>query len=166
MNIVSRHRTRPAHLKQRCILPLRIKLPRTLPALLYGLSIALLASLSACTHHTTFDCQTEEERQIHERLYFGTEKTDGVVTDAEWADFLATVVTPHFPDGLTVHSGRGQWRGASGDIVREQSHMLSLVHRQGPKVEPAIDEIIRVYKQRFQQESVLRVRSDACVSFR
>ena len=60
--------------------------------------------------------------------YFGRNvKTRAPVTDAEWARFMAEVVTPAFPDGLTVLDGAGQWRNAAGQISREDSKVLLLV---------------------------------------
>src|ERR1700720_3138159 len=43
------------------------------------------------------------------------------VSEAEWADFVARVITPNFPDGFTVFNGAlGQSRDPqSGTIVRE-----------------------------------------------
>ena len=36
-------------------------------------------------------------------LYFGRDKNDGTqVSDEEWSKFLDEIVTPKFPDGLTV----------------------------------------------------------------
>ncbi|WP_231758550.1 DUF3574 domain-containing protein [Microbulbifer elongatus] len=122
--------------------------------------------LAGCTLPSPMTCQPGEQAQVHDVLCFGTDRPGGRVTDEQWANFLAEVVTPHFPDGLTVLSGQGQWRSNSGEIIRESTHVLSLVHRQEPTVGPAIDTIVTTYKQRFQQESVLRVRSAACVSFR
>ncbi|WP_406828376.1 DUF3574 domain-containing protein [Microbulbifer sp. ARAS458-1] len=133
------------------------------------LKIAILGTLvplAGCTLPAPLACQPGEQAQIHDLIYFGTDKPDGRVTDAQWAEFLAGVVTPHFPAGLTVLSGQGQWRDDTGEIIREDSHVLSLVHRQEPSVGPAIEEITTTYKRRFQQESVLRVRSAVCVSFR
>lgn len=75
--------------------------------------------------------------------------------------FLDDVVSTRFPDGYTVLSGGiGQWRGG-----RESSILLiilypeSAIHDAGTKIE----EIRKIYKDRFAQESVLRV--DAGVEF-
>ncbi|MBY6190124.1 DUF3574 domain-containing protein [Microbulbifer agarilyticus] len=112
------------------------------------------------------NCKPGEQLEIHDQLFFGTETFTGEVSDAEWRDFLANAVSPRFPNGFTVLSGRGQWRGSSGEIVRERSKVLLLVHRETAESDTAIGELVDIYKRRFQQESVLRVRSPVCVSFR
>ncbi|MCA0892618.1 DUF3574 domain-containing protein [Microbulbifer agarilyticus] len=128
--------------------------------------LACLTILGGCGTTTNFSCKPGEKLEIHDQLFFGTETFTGEVSDAEWRDFLANVVSPRFPNGFTVLSGRGQWRGSSGEIVRERSKVLLLVHRETAKSDTAINELVDIYKRRFQQESVLRVRSPVCVSFR
>ena len=98
-------------------------------------------------------------------LYFGTATPDGTVSAAEWDAFLRDTVTPRFPEGLTVFSGAGQWRGADGVIVREASYVLELGHGGGASVERDIAAIIAEYKSRFRQEAVMRASSPVCVSF-
>jgi hypothetical protein len=92
-------------------------------------------------------------------LFFGTSKPDGsAVTDAEFMRFLDEVITPRFPDGLTLLSGHGQFRNSAGVIVEEKSFLLILLYpledfRAGSR---RIERIRTLYKARFQQESVLR----------
>ena len=45
-----------------------------------------------------------------------------MVSDADWAAFLADTVTPRFLDGLTVLAGAGQRQG--DDVVRERSKVV------------------------------------------
>jgi len=99
------------------------------------------------------------EAVLVERLYFGRNASDSlVVTDSAWMSFVAEVVTPRFPSGLTSWSAMGQWRGADGRIRREPSFVLELVNPAGaPDTEAAIAAIIAEYKRRFRQEAVLRV---------
>ncbi|WP_158681583.1 DUF3574 domain-containing protein [Microbulbifer pacificus] len=114
---------------------------------------------------TGLACSNSEQRQIQEHLYFGTRTPQGLVSENAWATFVERIITPHFPEGLTVLTGSGQWQGASGNIEREPSYVLSLIYSQDRQKDSAITEIIREYKRRFQQEAVLRVRSEVCVSF-
>ena len=123
-----------------------------------------LATATACATGISPGCAATERRLVQDLLYFGTAKPTGVVTAAEWTDFLGGVVTPRFPQGLTVWQASGQWRGADGAIVREPSFVLSLIHPADEASETAIRAIIDEYKARFRQEAVLRVRSQACVS--
>lgn len=100
-------------------------------------------------------------------LYFGSQKPDGsAVNEAEFAQFLDEIVTPRFPDGLTLLSGYGQFRNAANVIVEEQSFVLILLYPRDDQAAGAeIEEIRAAYKDAFEQESVLRVDSMARVSF-
>ena len=129
-------------------------------------SIAAMAlALTACasTHHHV--CKAGEQVALHDSLYFGTAKPNGVVTPEEWAEFLRSTVTPRFPQGLTVWQASGQWRSSDGAILREESHVLNLVHPSDEPSEKAVLEIVAAYKSRFQQDAVLRVKAHACASF-
>jgi hypothetical protein len=107
---------------------------------------------------------------LRTELFFGTNKPDGgVVTEAQFQDFLTRVITPRFPDGLTLVTALGQFRGSNGVIQRERSMLLVLLYpaddarSSGRKIE----EIRTQYKSEFQQESVLRAdeQRPECVSF-
>jgi hypothetical protein len=110
-------------------------------------------------------CAPGEDRAVDDVMVFGTAKPAGVVTPGEWAEFLRTSVTPRFPQGLTVWQASGQWKGADNTIVHEASFVLSLVHPDDAPSEAAVRAIADDYKSRFSQESVLRIKSHACVSF-
>jgi hypothetical protein len=92
-------------------------------------------------------------------LFFGTATPEGAVSDEEFRAFLDDIVTPLFPDGLTLLKGDGQFKRADGVTIKEQSYVLILLYpietlrESGRK----IDRIRRLYKERFLQESVLRV---------
>ena len=65
-------------------------------------------------------------------LLFGLGKQGGAeVSEEEWRGFIETEVTPRFPDGLTVLTAYGQWRGRSGEVAREPSRVLIIWHRRG-----------------------------------
>jgi hypothetical protein len=88
------------------------------------------------------------------------------VTDDEFRAFLDEIITPRFPNGLTVLSGSGQFRGSSGIIMREGAIYVILLYPAGPKQNRVyIEEIRESYKKTFAQESVLRVDSESCVYF-
>jgi hypothetical protein len=104
---------------------------------------------------------------IRTELFFGRSKPDGsMVTEAEFQRFLNREITPRFPEGLTVFMGRGQFRDDSGVILREGSVLLILLYPVGEEFRHRrIERIRKEYKSAFQQQSVLRVDSTACVSF-
>lgn len=98
-------------------------------------------------------------------LYFGTAKAGGTVSLNEWSDFLWTVVTPRFPKGFTAWQAYGQWKPDKGEIQREMSYVVSIVHAEGDGADADIRAVIADYKARFKQESVLRVSTSSCISF-
>ena len=129
------------------------------------LALAVLsASMAACVAPPQSRCHADEQRAVEDTLYFGTRTPTGVVTTAQWDRFLADVVTPRFPRGLTVSEASGQWSSAAGPVVRESTHVLQLVHPDDAADAALIARIIAEYKSGFSQESVLRVKVSACVA--
>ncbi|VTU18151.1 DUF3574 domain-containing protein [Variovorax sp. RA8] len=127
---------------------------------------SVAATLAGCAPLLRTGCATGEEALIHDTLYFGTGKPrGGMVTPAEWSEFLKSAVTPRFPQGLTVSPASGQWRGADGAIVQEASQVLQLIHPDDDASENAVQVLVAVYKAQFEQEAVLRVKARTCVSF-
>jgi len=99
-------------------------------------------------------------------LYFGRNKpSGGQVSDGEWEAFLSDFVTPRFPNGLTVVHAMGQWRAASGQIEREKTAIVSLLHAGDSTAHAAVAAVAAEYKSRFGQEAVLRERIFTCSSF-
>jgi hypothetical protein len=96
---------------------------------------------------------------VRTELFFGTAKPDGVVTEEEFNTFLDEVVTPLFPDGLTVVKADGQFKGEDGVTIKEDSFVLILLYPfESQKASSRnIDHIRAEYLRQHQQESVLRV---------
>lgn len=121
------------------------------------IAILFLVFSAACANVQMFvvqDCDT---------LYFGTQiPGGGVVSDAEWATFLEEVVTPRFPDGFTVWEANGQWKDSHGVIEHERTHILQIIRPDETKVRQIMD----AYKQKFRQDSVMRLHSHVGVAFR
>jgi hypothetical protein len=97
----------------------------------------------------------------HRQEVLSSERT----SEQEWTLFLDSEVTPRFPEGLTVLSGAGQWRGSDGVLAKEQSHILVIWYKSTPRTSADIEAIQSSYKHRFDQESVMRVESVSYVSF-
>ena len=91
------------------------------------------------------------------RLYFGKVQTGGLASESDWAAFLADVVTPRFPPGLTVGSANGQWRDSAQRIKRDPTFVLEVVHPPQPPSDAALKDIVAEFRLRFAQESVLWV---------
>ncbi len=112
---------------------------------------------------------TGAEEWIQTELYFGTTKVDGTeLTDDEFNLFLDKEITPRFPDGLTVLTGYGQWRTATGEPTSEKSVVVIILYPADPSggTSARIQDIREAYKIEFDQESVLRADTPGvCVSF-
>ena len=129
--------------------------------------LAILASLAAAPLRAdATPCPAGTDRFTEYRLFFGRSKgAVEVVTDTAWREFLAGEITPRFPDGLTVLDAAGQWRDASGAVVRERSKLVIILAEPGETGMRRTDEIAQAYKRAFDQESVLRAITAACASF-
>jgi hypothetical protein len=98
-------------------------------------------------------------------LFFGLSRPGGIVTEEEFQAFLDTVVTPRFPDGLTLLSAKGQFREATRTPIKEDARILVLLYPFSQSRSRAVEEIRQSYKARFGQQSVLRVDQVSCASF-
>ena len=97
---------------------------------------------------------------VRTELYFGSERPDlPEVSPAEFQEFLDAAVTPCFPDGLTLVTGKGQFRESDGRIVQETSFVLVLLYPLEARKEShlKIEALRALYQEVFLQESVLRV---------
>ena len=131
-------------------------------ASLAGLAFSAAPTLGAGA--TT--CPSGTELFAEYRLFFGRSQGEvEVVSEEAWRAFLAEEVTPRFPDGLTVLDAAGQWREGSGTIVRERTKLLLVLAPPSADAMRRTDEIAEAYKHAFGQSSVLRVVTEACVSF-
>ncbi|WP_323118892.1 DUF3574 domain-containing protein [Burkholderia alba] len=133
--------------------------------------VALLSGCAATTFPSAGDSpfctQAGGSREWQADLLFGRDiKGHGPVTDAERAAFLADVVTPRFPDGLTYWDTHGQWRDrATGAITKEDSFVIRIAAADTPATLAHLAEIRHAYTERFHQESVGLLLSPICASF-
>ncbi|WP_455359192.1 DUF3574 domain-containing protein [Streptomyces sp. SYSU K21746] len=105
---------------------------------------------------------------VSTHLYFGTGRHHGSppISDEEFMKFVADVVTPRFPAGLTLQEGRGQWRDKDGDINRERSYELTVLYpvTEAQARDADIEHIRRLYCEIYDLESVgradVRARAD------
>ncbi|MGE0849192.1 MAG: DUF3574 domain-containing protein [Hyphomicrobiaceae bacterium] len=130
-------------------------------------SIGMVAAYRWSTHAPAPpDCRPGALAYSRLELLFGLGRPGGgEVSEEEWRAFVESEVTPRFPDGLTVLSGYGQWRGPSGTIAKEPSRVLLIWYRRNDRTDAEIDAIRQAYKTKFAQESVLRVDGLSCASF-
>ena len=113
-------------------------------------------------------CEKRLDGELFSRteLFFGLSRSNGPdVTEEEFQSFVDIEVTPHFPDGLTLLNGTGQFKDSTGTIIQEGSKLLILLYPFSWRNNREIEQIREAYKETFQQESVLRVDEQVCVSF-
>lgn len=92
-------------------------------------------------------------------LYFGG------IAPVSWNDFLNDTVTPRFPDGFTWFDTHGQWQTPKGEIGRQDSRVLVILHAPTPEKDRFIEEIREGFKSRFHELSVLRADALTTASF-
>ena len=98
-------------------------------------------------------------------LYFGTAKSDGtVVTEEEFRAFIDQVITPRFPDGLTVLKGDGQFRLDDDTVIKEQSFVVILLYSTETQKESS--RRIEVIRQLYLNlhDSTCTTRNRCCAS--
>lgn len=134
-----------------------------------GLMVGAILLLAGCNapSQTRAEATCKADNQMQQTtLYFGLNRPAGeAITGQEWQQFVDQDVTPRFRDGLTVFDARGQWLGNDGKVARESSKALMLIHGKDAQSESNIEALRGVYKQRFAQESVMRVDQTVCVQF-
>ena len=123
----------------------------------------LVADSAKATSHNAAEPRKRSatEKFVRTELFFGSDREDGPdVTEEQFRHFLDKIVTPEFPDGLTVLIGRGQFCcDGGGAIIQETSFVLILLYPVETFKESSekIDKIRDDYKTSFKQQSVLRV---------
>lgn len=112
-------------------------------------------------------CPVEGKTMSKVELYFGLDiPGGGRVKPLEWQRFVNDVITPQFPDGLTIDKISGQWRdAATEETIQENSRVVMILYKASENAEQAIEDIRATYKSQFQQDSVMRLDEINCVSF-
>jgi hypothetical protein len=129
-------------------------------------ALAALALLAGCA--TPPACPAGTGAAMVAEAYFGRSLAGGgEIGEAQWNAFLAEVVTPAFPDGLTALDAQGQWRAPDGRLLRERSKLLQIVLPGGDaaSARARLRPVEEAWKERFRHQSVLTVYRAACVSF-
>jgi hypothetical protein len=121
---------------------------------IHALAVVLLLGCASVPH----------ERMVLSRLYLGLSSPSGIVTPAQLDEFIGAEVAPRFP-AFTRYAARGQWKDKKGMIIHENTEVIEIIHGSTDFEELQIHEIIKRYKIRFSQESVLLVEDAPHVEF-
>jgi hypothetical protein len=130
---------------------------------LAGISLALATAACVSSRGTQSAGVSGPETQVvSDRLFFGLAiPGGGMVADSAWRSFLRDVVTPAFPEGLTVWRAEGQWLDPRGNLVREPAVIVEVLHPRGTPADSVFERIATEYRVRFKQDAVLRATTDA-----
>ena len=100
------------------------------------------------------------------RLYFGQSQDGKPLAAGQWADFLARMVTPRFPEGFTVIDAMGQWRDPrTKTIAQEDTRVVEIAAPDNAGTRRRIAEVVSLYRARFHQQAVGLVTHSACAAF-
>lgn len=129
-------------------------------------AIAGLLSLLGASPAAALTCPAGSLPRMAVELYFGRNIGETLgVSDEAWSRFVDEVVTPRFPDGLSIFDIQGQWRDtASGRIVREPGKVLKLIIAADAAATTRVGEIVVLYKTRHRQQSVLQTTAEVCAA--
>jgi hypothetical protein len=136
-----------------------------LPFLFSGLAALGLALVPTAARA---DCLvTGQTPMVIATLYFGETIGDhGRVTEAQWADFTAKVITPTFPDGFTVADGSGQWMDEKNhETDYDPTKILTVAAPKSTALAGKLLHVMKAYEKEFQQEAVGVTTVDACAGF-
>lgn len=128
-------------------------------------SLLGLLGLSGCATQPRQVCPPGLQASLNETLYFGTDKraaTAMPVTREEWKVFVAEFIAPVLPDGLTWWKAHGYWKKPGQPAERETAYVVQIIHPQGVSLDQAVDGVVARYKEKFDQESVLRTTTALC----
>ena len=103
---------------------------------------------------------------VSAEILFGRNIGDRLgVSEAAFAQFTASEITPRFPDGLTIIDARGQYRDGGGRLIREPSKVVLITFRDDAQRLTDLVAIADAYKARFSQQSVLTTVRNTCATF-
>ncbi|MCI0632951.1 MAG: DUF3574 domain-containing protein [Actinobacteria bacterium] len=129
--------------------------------------VGWLLALAACAGSRDAAAPSTEpaiRTMVADRLVFGRAIPEGgSVSEEDWRAFLEEVVTPKFPEGLTVWRAEGQWTDPGGVLVGEPVLVIEIVHPASARADSAMASIAEEYRRRFRQDAVLRVTTEARV---
>ncbi len=130
------------------------------------MQIALLA-LCACTGPPPSCAHLGGAPMLEYHLFFGRGIPNRApLTDVEWTDFAARVVTPNLPDGFTAFDASGQWQNPTTHrIIAEPTKVLIVAVPDTPASAAAITTIENAYKSEFHQHSVGTTVAPVCAAF-
>lgn len=103
----------------------------------------------------------EKSDLVWYRIHLGMGVGDMAVAPQKMRDFVDAVITPAFPEGLTITESRGQWRSPEHGLIRERTTVIDVQCPDTDDNSAAIERIAEEYAARFKaaKASVFVVRT-------
>ncbi|MGU3492647.1 DUF3574 domain-containing protein [Xanthobacteraceae bacterium A53D] len=139
----------------------RLVMPALLLSLLAPLSPAAAQDQAAAPSPGWQATPWADSVMIQTQLFFSLGTTDGRgVSAQQFAQFLAEVVHPRFPDGLTVLEAAGEGRHDKADtmaVLHANTRLVLLVHANTPDAEARLKQVKAEYAKRFVGAGIFHV---------
>ncbi|MBR0644687.1 DUF3574 domain-containing protein [Plastoroseomonas hellenica] len=117
-----------------------------------------MLAFAGCAPQQQSECLAGTRPMVELNAYLG-----GNVSEADWQRFQTQILTPAFPEGMTVAWARGQWRNPdNGRQVREATRVLTIL--AGEDTRDRFNPVENAYRERFRQRSVLVTTRRVCGS--
>ena len=127
-------------------------------------ALVLIVACAGCG--SSSKAKSSQPLWVKSEIYLGLDRlAGGVVTQAEFADFLNKVVTPAFPAGLTVFDAYGQMQKADKALVKQTTKVLLLVHQKTKANGDAVQKVISSYRSGYGNPQVMYFQSPANPQF-
>jgi hypothetical protein len=89
-------------------------------------------------------------------IYFGRNiSARGEISEQQFAEFLLDQVTQAFPAGMTIYDAYGQMQHSNGEIVKQKTKVLVLVHKDSKADNDVIHKVITAYRSKFGNPQVM-----------
>jgi hypothetical protein len=140
-----------------------------LPLLAPAFAIGIIALAGGCAHPPSQPvcARAGGTPMLEYQLFFGRNIPGRpALTDQEWAEFAAQVVTPRLPNGFTAFDADGQWRNPeTGRIISEKTKVIIAALPDTEAATAAIAAVKEAYRTRYHQQSVGMKVHPTCGAF-
>ena len=133
--------------------------------IMVGALAALVLAAAGVSQVPHASAQSAATAAVKSEVYFGLRSADGrTIGSADWEGFLAEVVAPRFPAGLTVIEASGRSQGAGATL--NPTRILVLVHPATDEAEKNLRDVKAEYRKRFggtgvfHTEQAVQIRAD------
>lgn len=130
-------------------------------------ALLVVVAVSGCASERATCLLESQQRMTVVELFFGRDIPGRApLTDREWSDFAASVLSTEFPHGFTVTDGDGEWRDpATETFTRERTKILLVADAKSSDLASRVSRVSDAYSRMYRQTSVGVLSYDACGRF-